>query len=661
MAPEPRSRRLVGAVLASALAAVCASPAHALRIVDWNILNYPGTTGPARDPSYRTVLAPLSVDVLVTEETTSQAGVTEFLNSLNTMEPGQWAAAPFVDGNDTDAGLFYKPAKVNFIGQRSFYPNAASLLRLVHMYRIKPVGYAADAAEIDLFAVHLKASTGFESQRLAEATGLRDSMNALAPGTHAMVLGDFNFYTGTEPAMTKFLESQVDNDGRLYDPLGLQGVSWQDNTSIQSAWTQSTCKTGDTGCANGAATGGLDDRFDLILPTYALKDGVGIELISGSYISVGNDGLHHNNSIQDPPTIPEGAAYATALHSVSDHLPVRLDLQVPSKISASGPLTFGTVIVSAVASQNLSITNPATIPADGLDYSFTAPAGFSAPGGSFTLGAGAPAAVHAITMNTGAAGNLAGNLSIASDDPDHPTTLVALSGTVLDHAQASLDSSDVSLAATLDFGEHAASGFPTLETRVHNYAYNALQARVALSGGAITGGAGRFSIAGGFSPALLAGTGQSFDLAFDDAGATPDSTYDAALTFTSADEALPGAQPRPDLVITLHARLSGGNVAVGDHAAPGETRLLAPYPNPLAHAATLRFDLARAAHVRLEVFDLHGRRVATVADRAYDPGRYGIDWNGRGANGAALGAGLYFVRLSGPGLHTQSARLAIVR
>jgi hypothetical protein len=44
----------------------------------------------------------------------------------------------------------------------------------------------------------------------------------------------------------------------------------------------------------------------LILPTYALKDGVGIELISGSYISVGNDGLHHNNSIQDPPTIPEG-------------------------------------------------------------------------------------------------------------------------------------------------------------------------------------------------------------------------------------------------------------------------------------------------------------------------------------------------------------------
>ena len=660
MAPEPRFRHIAGSILAAVLVAASATPSRALRLVDWNILNYPGTTGPARDPYYRTVLAPLGVDVLVTEETNSQAGVNEFLNSLNTMEPGQWAAAPFVDGNDTDAGLFYKPANVSFIGQRSFYPNAANLLRLVHMYRIKPVGYASDAAEIDLYAVHLKASMGFESQRLAEATGLRDSMNALAPGTHAMVLGDFNFYTGAEPAMTKFLESQTDNDGRLYDPLGLQGIQWQDNTNIQSAWTQSTCKTGDTGCASGAATGGLDDRFDMILPTYAFQAGVGIEIIAGSYRSVGNDGLHHNNSIQDPPVIPEGAAYATALHSVSDHLPVRVDLQLPAKISASGSLAFGTVIVGGPASQNLSISNPATPPADGLDYSFTAPAGFGAPGGSFTEAAGAAPAVHPITMSTGAAGNPAGNLSVASDDPDHPTTLVALSGTVLDHAQASLDSSAALLSETLDFGDHQAGSFSTLDARVHNRGYNPLQARLALNGGAITGGDSRFSIVGGFSPALIAGVGQGFTMAFNDTGATPDSTYGATLTFTSADEPLPGATSQPDLTITLRARVTGGTVAVGDGRVPGQTRLLKPFPNPMTRASSLRFDLARAGRVRLEVFDLHGRRVAVVADRTFEAGRHSLDWNGRGASGT-LGAGIYFARLSGPGLEAQSARLAIVR
>jgi hypothetical protein len=100
---------------------------------------------------------------------------------------------------------------------------------------------------------------------------------------------------------------------------------------------------------------------------------------------------------------------------------------------------------------------------------------------------------------------------------------------------------------------------------------------------------------------------------------------------------------------------------VGDRFVPGETRLLAPFPNPLSRTSTLRFDLARATHVRLEVFDLDGRRVATVADRAYEPGRYSLDWNGRSASGRRLGAGLYFVRLSGPGLKAQSARLAIVR
>src|SRR5262249_25295025 len=158
--PATRWLASISAVLALV---VLAAPAHALRLMDYNILNYPGTTGPTRDPFYRTILAPLSPDMLVTEETTSQAGVTEFLGSLNTMEPGQWAAAPFVDGNDTDCGMFYKPGKLQFLGQWAFYPNPANLLRFVHVYRLKPVGYSSDAAEFRIYALHLKASMGFEA------------------------------------------------------------------------------------------------------------------------------------------------------------------------------------------------------------------------------------------------------------------------------------------------------------------------------------------------------------------------------------------------------------------------------------------------------------------------------------------------------------------
>jgi hypothetical protein len=656
VAPEPRSRPWAGALFAALAAILAASPAHALRLVNYNITNYPGLALAQRQPHFRTVLTSLGADIVTCQEVQSQAGVDSFrINVLNVIEPGQWASAPFINGNDTDNALFYKPATVQFLGQWAFYPSATNL-RLVSCYRLKPVGYASATTELRVYSQHLKASQGFETDRLNEAIGIRDSMNAVPPGTHCILTGDFNIYSGNEPAFGKLRESQADNDGRLYDPLNAPLGTWNTGT-LAAIHTQSPCAT----CPSGFATGGLDDRFDMFLPTYNMNDGEGLDLLVSTYKPVGNDAQHYNLNITDPPVIPEGAAYASALWNASDHLPIRVDLQLPAKISASGPIAFGTVIVGATAAQNLSITNPATTPADELNYSLTAPAGFGAPGGSFAQNAGAPATVHAITMSTVSPGNPAGNLSIASDDPDQPVTLVALAGTVLDHAEASLDSSAVLLGEALDFGDHAAGGFATLEARVHDHGYDATQARLSLNGGVITGGAGRFTIVGGFDPALISGTGQCYTLAFDDAGATPDSTYNATLTFSSADEPLPGAAAQPDLVVTLRARVTAGTVAVGDRFVPGETRLLAPTPNPLLRATTLRFDLARASHVRLDVFDLNGRRVATVADRAFDAGRYSLDWSGRDARGAALGAGLYFVRLSGAGIGAQNVRLAIVR
>ena len=651
MAPTcPLARRWRAPLFALLAALALAPPAHALRLVNWNVLNYPGSTGPARDPLYRTVLAPLGADVLITEEQISLAGIAAYLNSLNTMEPGQWAAAPFDDGNDTDSGLFYKPAKVSFLGEWGFYPNAANHLRLVHVYRLKPVGYTSSDAEFRLYSLHLKASTGFEAQRLAEATGLRDTMNALPPGTHALITGDFNFYTGAEVAMTKLLESQVDNDGRVYDPLGLQGIPWQDNTAIQYAWTQSTCKTGDTGCASGASTGGLDDRFDLILPTYAFKDGAGLELITGTYVSVGNDAQHHNNSIQDPPTIPEGAAYASALHGTSDHLPVRVDLRLPAKIDLAPPaLAFGTVIQGGPASQNLSVSNPALTPAEALAYSFSVSSGFIPPGGSFTQAAGAAPASQSVSMLTASSGVMSGTLTVYANDLDQPVSNVALSGTVLDHADASLDSLLSVSSLTLDFGTQASGGFTPLLARVHDRGYNALRARLAVSAATITGGSGHFSIAGGFSPVTVAGVAASFQVLFDDAGATPDSTYDATLTFSSADEPLPGAAPQPDLTVNLTAHPAAGTTATPVYI-PTVLRFDAPRPNPMTNEAWFGFDLPRGAAVELEIFDLAGRRVAKLASGEHGAGHYQLRWAGMNESGSRVEAGLYFVRFATPGL-----------
>jgi|GEM_PF-2872546 len=73
-------------------------------------------------------------------------------------------------------------------------------------------------------------------------------------------------------------------------------------------------------------------------------------------------------------------------------------------------------------------------------------------------------------------------------------------------------------------------------------------------------------------------------------------------------------------------------------ALPAETTLRAPYPNPAAGLATVRFDLAERARARLTVYDVLGREVAVVADGERPAGRYAEPLR-------ALPAGVYVVRL----------------
>jgi endonuclease/exonuclease/phosphatase family metal-dependent hydrolase len=652
----PSAGRIVVVAILASLA--LAPSAHALRIVNYNLLNYPGTSAAVRNPHFQTILAPLGADVVVAQEMQSQVGVDTFRDGvLNVLEPGQWASAPFVNGNDTDNALFYKPSQVELVGQWAWYPNPANLLRLVNCYRLRPVGRTN--VEFRVYSQHLKASntSSDAAQRLAEATGIRDSMNAVPPGTHCILMGDFNIYSGAEAAFLKLKEVQADNDGRLYDPLNAPASTWN-TPSLAAIHTQSPCNG--TGCASGAATGAMDDRFDMFLPTFNLGDGEGLDLVPGTYIPVGNDGLHYNLGMNQAPVIPEGAAYGSALTAASDHIPIRVDLQLPALAQIAGSLPFGSVLVGATASQALTVANAAAVPADELTYAYAPPAGFSAPAGPLSAPVGAPS-IDAIGMDTASPGARAGTLVVTTDDPDHPVVNVALSGTVLDHAQASLDSLAALLSGTLDFGDHGAAGFADQPVRVHNRGYDALRARLAVSAAAITGpDAARFSIAGGFTPALIAGTAATWTVHFDDAGAPADSTYQATLTLTGADEALPGAAAQPALLVGLRARLVGAVDAPQGPLAPLATRLYAPFPNPLAGESTVRFDLARAGETRLDVFDLSGRRVARLLAGSLEPGRYSARWGGRSDEGSTLGAGLYFVRLTAPGLAPQTARLAIV-
>ena len=85
-------------------------------------------------------------------------------------------------------------------------------------------------------------------------------------------------------------------------------------------------------------------------------------------------------------------------------------------------------------------------------------------------------------------------------------------------------------------------------------------------------------------------------------------------------------------------------VAVPEEGPPTGLRL-AFHPNPARGVVRISYALPRASDVRLAVYDLHGGRVATLADRAEEAGRSEITWDGRGAHGRRLSPGVYVVEL----------------
>jgi hypothetical protein len=93
----------------------------------------------------------------------------------------------------------------------------------------------------------------------------------------------------------------------------------------------------------------------------------------------------------------------------------------------------------------------------------------------------------------------------------------------------------------------------------------------------------------------------------------------------------------------------------GDGGLPLAFALHPAWPNPAHGSAALRFDLPRAVRVRLEVFDLAGRRLASLVDGPMPAGRHARTWAPRGSP-----TGVFFCRLRA-GDFDVTRRLVFVR
>ena len=79
--------------------------------------------------------------------------------------------------------------------------------------------------------------------------------------------------------------------------------------------------------------------------------------------------------------------------------------------------------------------------------------------------------------------------------------------------------------------------------------------------------------------------------------------------------------------------------------------LFSATPNPTQAGTEIAFEVpGSGGRVRVQIFDVVGRRVAVLVDGDLPGGRHAVRWDGRDPTGARAANGLYFYRLEAPGL-----------
>ena len=132
-----------------------------------------------------------------------------------------------------------------------------------------------------------------------------------------------------------------------------------------------------------------------------------------------------------------------------------------------------------------------------------------------------------------------------------------------------------------------------------------------------------------------------------DTPADPNAAYYKVTTLDHA-----GNESEPASLGTVTA-VGGGN------GAP-VFALRGAMPNPLRAGTSIAFELPADSPVSLEVFDVTGRRIRTLAAESMTSGNHEITWDGTDESGSRVAAGVYLYRLRAGEL-TATRRMVVIR
>ena len=111
----------------------------------------------------------------------------------------------------------------------------------------------------------------------------------------------------------------------------------------------------------------------------------------------------------------------------------------------------------------------------------------------------------------------------------------------------------------------------------------------------------------------------------------------------------------PDLTLVSRKKGVHDGLTLTEGELPDNFLLHQSYPNPFAEATTVAFELGTPEHVRIVVYDLLGKVVATLADGQYTAGVHRVEFTGD-----HLASGQYMYRMEA-GAYRATRFMSVVR
>ena len=555
-----------------------ASASAQLRVMHYNIAGYQGD-----DAALKDVLAAMHadnkmgwaqpVDIFLFNEVNNTAWP-KIIAAVNASAP---AGVTYTAGTYTSASgetsasgaqaMFYRSDTLTEItsGHADIFSGAS---RYCDRWQMQIKGYTSALSKFYVYGAHLKASTGSTNEALRNTgmKAIRANADALGAGIPCIYTGDFNFYNNTEDGYVSLIAA---GNGQGVDPYG--SGNW---TGTSNSWkqTQAPMIVG----YNGMVGGGLNDRFDFIVPSLGAADGKGISAMTSTMRVPGNDGNHYNidinagNNTYYPTEIARSNLLADNLGMASDHITQLMEFQVPAKMSASLVGAPTRVIKSALASIEVKVQNVAPyFISTGVDpLVFAVACTGSVSGTASGTGPLSPSSISKfVTLNTSVVGTATGSVNVTSSNEGVETPSIALpvSAQVIRSSNPTLDSvADVD-SVTLLMDTQPNFGSVTADAGVRNYLYDSSQAKLDIDSVSFTGtAASRLSLASGLGVGLTTGT-RTLRFAFNTTGVTSGS-YSAIATVRTSDEDILGAASRN---ITVNFDIVVGSGVFGDISGDG--------------------------------------------------------------------------------------------